>query len=73
MSFGFLNLNFIDIKISLKSFNTTFKGWTPLMLAVRDGHEAIVKLLIKHGANVNEKNISGMFFISFKNLWLKIY
>lgn len=30
-----------------------FEGWTPLTLAVRDGYEEIIRLLIAAGADVN--------------------
>lgn len=35
------------------------EGYTPLIFAARENNEEIVKLLIKHGANVNTKNING--------------
>ncbi len=38
------------------------KGWTPLMAAAHGGHEATVKSLINHGANVDVKNNLGKFF-----------
>ena len=39
------------------------KGWTPLMAAAYKGNGKIVKSFIKHGANVNDKNKLGKFFI----------
>ena len=32
------------------------------MVTAREGHLAIVKILINHGANVNDKNMAGKFF-----------
>ncbi len=34
---------------------------TPLMTAALEGHEDIVKYLINHGANVNDKDMLGKF------------
>ena len=34
-------------------------GWTPLMHAVRGGHEKTVEVLIEHGANVHSENNHG--------------
>ena len=36
------------------------------MTAALEGHEDIVKYLINHGANVNDKDMLGKFFISRK-------
>ena len=46
-----------------KIFNITFQGWTPLMMATRNDHEAVVKFLINHGASVNDWYNDGKFFI----------
>ena len=43
------------------------KGWTPLMVAAREGYLAIVKILINYGANVNDKNKSGKNLYFMKN------
>ena len=34
-------------------------GWTPLHEGARGGHLDVVKLLVKNGANLNEKSYSG--------------
>ena len=36
------------------------------MTAAVEGHEDIVKYLINHGANVNDRDMLGKFFISCK-------
>ncbi len=38
-------------------------GNTPLLLAAKNGHEDIVKELIQHGADMNDKNKEGKFFL----------
>ena len=43
------------------------------MIAAREGHLAIVKILINHGANVNNKNMSGKFFILWNIILLNFY
>ncbi|KAL3290082.1 hypothetical protein HHI36_023451 [Cryptolaemus montrouzieri] len=37
-----------------------FMGWTPLMMAVRNGHVEAVKTLLEKGADVSRKNKFGM-------------
>ncbi len=32
-------------------------GWTALMRASREGHTAVVELLLQHGADLNVENI----------------
>ena len=39
---------------------------TPLMTAALEGHEDIVKYLINHGANVNDKDMLGKFLSHVK-------
>ena len=36
--------------------STLQDGWCPLMIASERGHLAILKLLIKQGANINSQN-----------------
>ena len=36
---------------------TTDDGTTPLIIAVCDGHVAVVKLLLAHGADANIRNV----------------
>lgn len=36
-----------------------FDGWTPLHEAARGGYDAVVRLLIRQGANVNARNGEG--------------
>lgn len=43
-------------------YNT--QGWTPLMEAVEEGNETIVKLLLAAGADVNAKTSTGMTALS---------
>ena len=38
---------------------TDMKGWTPLAMAVRNGHKAAVKELLKYKAVINNKNSDG--------------
>jgi ankyrin repeat protein len=46
--------------------NTQFgAGWTPLMIAVAEGNEEVVSVLIKSGANVNAKNKLGRTSLMF--------
>ena len=35
------------------------EGFTPLFFAARDNNEKLVNILIKHGADVNAKNVEG--------------
>ena len=44
---------------------------TPLMTAALVGHEDIVKYLINRGANVNDTDMLGKFFISCKKKFLR--
>ena len=39
--------------------NVNATAWTPLHLAARDGHLAVGKLLVAHGAKVNTKDRAG--------------
>lgn len=49
-----------------KSPNITLgNGWTPLMIAVAEGHKDVVRLLIERGANVNARNKLGRTPIMF--------
>ncbi|KAK9889132.1 hypothetical protein WA026_004401 [Henosepilachna vigintioctopunctata] len=41
-----------------------FMGWTPLMMAVRNGHIDIVKILLEKGADITKKNKLGMNIFS---------
>ena len=34
-------------------------GTTSIMLAAKDGHQEVVKLLLEHGANIEEKDDYG--------------
>jgi ankyrin repeat protein len=43
----------IDIDYRNKDYST------PLIKAIKDGHISIIRLLLKRGADVNAKNISG--------------
>ena len=47
--------------------------WTALMIACRYGNEETVKLLIKHGANVNKQNNEGLSPLMFAVLNPNIY
>ena len=40
-----------------------FKGFTPLIRAALNGHIDIVEFLVSHGADVNDKSITGKFLI----------
>src|SRR5579875_3905928 len=40
-----------------------YRGKYPLIIACEKGYLEIVKLLIKKGANINEKNVSSYYFI----------
>ncbi|XP_044764887.1 uncharacterized protein LOC123321390 [Coccinella septempunctata] len=46
-----------------------FMGWTPLMMAIRNGHIEAVKLLLEKGADITKKNKLGMncFNLSIAN------
>ena len=44
---------------------TSDKGWTPLMIAARDGHAEAAKLLIYKGADLNVKSKLGATALSF--------
>jgi hypothetical protein len=43
---------------------------TPLHQAANDGHTEVAKLLIKHGADVNIKEVSNMTWFVREWLWL---
>ena len=36
-------------------------GTTSIMFAAKDGHQEVVKILLEHGANIEEKDNSGNF------------
>ncbi len=37
----------------------SYAGWTPLSIAVREGHEAVARLLLDHGAQIEAKDDMG--------------
>ncbi|TGO29700.1 hypothetical protein BPAE_0012g00550 [Botrytis paeoniae] len=53
----FLLQNGMDVNLRDKSL--VYKGWTPLMYATSHGHEAMTKLLLENGAEINAKCDSG--------------
>ncbi|KAJ8977503.1 hypothetical protein NQ317_017121 [Molorchus minor] len=49
-----------EIKIYQKIDPENYLGWTPLLMACRNGHKAAVNLLLQHHADATKKNKFGM-------------
>lgn len=56
---AFLMQKDADINATFNGNGDSLKGLTPLMVAVFQGHETVVKLLLSKGANLNLKDASG--------------
>ncbi len=39
-----------------------YLGYTSLIFSSREGHHDVVKVLLEHGANVNDTDYKGMIF-----------
>jgi len=48
-----------SVQFGVKETSTPWEGYTPLWLAVKKGHEEVVKLLLESGANVNAQDKDG--------------
>jgi hypothetical protein len=47
--------------VSVRGYHQADRArWTPLLQACANGHEAIVRLLVEKGADVNQVNVSVM-------------
>ncbi|XP_044764678.1 uncharacterized protein LOC123321281 [Coccinella septempunctata] len=69
-AFGMIDTMKQDLESSDQKIDAeNFMGWTPLMMAIRNGHIEAVKLLLEKGADITRKNKLGVncFNLSIAN------